>query len=37
LLTLAITIFVMIKGAGAFSIDRALSAKGSGEAVGQRA
>jgi putative oxidoreductase len=37
LLTLAITIFLMIKGAGAFSIDRALSAKDSSLAAGQGA
>src|SRR5437764_4102864 len=37
LLTLAATIFLMIKGSGAFSIDRALSANGSSVAAGQRA
>jgi len=37
LLVLAITIFLMIKGAGAFSIDRALSDKGLAQAARQRA
>jgi len=37
LLTLASAIFLMIKGAGAFSIDRALSAKDSSLAAVQRA
>ena len=37
LLTLAITIFLMIKGAGAFSIDQALSAENSSLAARQRA
>ena len=37
LLTLAITIFLIIKGAGAFSIDRLLTATGSTLAAGQRA
>jgi putative oxidoreductase len=37
LLTLALTIFLMIKGGGAFSIDRALSANGSSVAARQRA
>jgi len=37
LLTLAATIFLMIKGGGAFSIDRALTANGSSVAAGQRA
>ena len=37
LLTLAATIFLMIKGGGAFSIDRALSANGTSVAVRQRA
>jgi len=37
LLTLAIAIFLIVKGAGAFSIDRALSAKSSRLAAVQRA
>ena len=37
LLTLALTIFLMIKGGGAFSIDRALSANGSSVAARQSA
>jgi len=37
LLTLALTIFLMIKGGGAFSIDRALSTKDSTLAAVQRA
>ena len=37
LLTLAVTIFLMIKGAGAFSIDRVLSAKSPSLAAVQRA
>ena len=37
LLVLAITIFLLIKGAGAFSIDRALSEKGLAQAARKRA
>jgi len=37
LLTLALTIFLMIKGAGAFSIDSVLSAEGSKTPLTQRA